>query len=129
MPQLHDLHAGHDVLTTSVTLDAHWLATYRAVIGAPTASDAVAPPLALVARAMDELIKAVALPPGTVHSAQSCQSFAAVSAVDTVQMCWTVSRSTRRAGALFVNLDLDVRRAGKQVLTGKTSLIVPGERA
>jgi hypothetical protein len=125
-PRLGELKAGQEILATHITLDPTWLARYVEVVGG---EGAVTPPIALVALAMRRLFAAIALPDGTVHSGQSYHARMATYAGDLLEVRWVASRAAARGGALFVNLDLAVRRGEELVLEGRTSLIVPGPAA
>lgn len=125
------LKAGDLISSAPVLLDADAVARYTDAVQdatAPTASDGtpLAPPMAIAALALSAVINALQIPGGTIHAGQELEFHAAV-AVGTPLRCEArVTQNSARRQWRFLVVSLDAKtESGKQVMTGKSSIMLP----
>ena len=86
----------------------------------------VAPPMALVARALGALLQELALPPGTIHAAQELDCHRMVSVGEQVSCFAKLSRPMERAGWQFVSAEFTMSGDdGESILGGKSTVLIP----
>ena len=89
----------------------------------------LAPPTALAAYALGCILREIALPPGAVHASQEVSFTGAVSSEETIVFNARVAQSAIRGGWRFLGFDFSgVNAQGKQVVEGRTTVIVPGDQ-
>ena len=89
-----------------------------------------APPLALAAHVLSALIEKLALPPGTIHAAQETECHGLVSLGQEVSCLAQLSRPVRRGEWSIMAVQFQViSSAGDTLLEGKTTVMVPGDKA
>ena len=87
-----------------------------------------APPMALAARAMGALLDKLSLPPGTIHAAQELECRRLVKLGEEVSCFATLSRPVQRGDWRFIAAEFTLKAsAGETVLTGKSTVLVPGD--
>lgn len=87
----------------------------------------IVPPLALAAHALGVLLERLALPPGAIHSLQEMEILKPVSFGEEVSGTVVMERIRRRGDLRFITAGYTlVDRAGEKVITGKSTVLVPG---
>jgi hypothetical protein len=87
------------------------------------------PPLALAALTLAGLMDQVPLPPGAVHVAQELESVAAVRHDETVEAQLSIAQQSVRQRTNVVVFALEVRREGRTVLRGRSTVMAPSPTA
>jgi acyl dehydratase len=117
----------------SWTLDAEFVGEYLGAVEDTSGlygSLGVVPPMALAARALGGLMEALALPPGTVHASQEVEHRGMVVVGQEVSCVARLSRPRRHGDWSLVSAEFAVSNPGGEVvLVGKSTVLVPGERA
>ena len=86
----------------------------------------VAPPMALAARALGNMLDVLSLPPGTIHAAQELECGRLVKLGEEVSCVARVSRPRRQGGWRFISADFAVRgQDAEAALRGKITVLVP----
>ena len=128
MIDLRTVPVGYRFPDQSLTLDAATLAAYVAAVedSSPLYGDeGLAPPLAVLALAMGDLVDLLARHPGTVHLSQKLHLSRAVPVGTKVVAALTVQGRSERRGFAALTLDVRVNAADGPVLTGAMLLMVP----
>ena len=98
----------------------------RSMDWAPHGGDAFAPPMAIAAFGFRGLINDLEIPGGAVHGGQEIEFKGAVQVGDTLNCAATVVQNSVRRGMRFVVVRMEVEDgSGRQVLTGKSTIILP----
>ncbi len=128
---IREVAAGYAFPPVSYQIDSARVADY---LGAVDEDDAryrdtgLVPPMAVSALALAALSEGMTMPPGAIHVSQEVEFLDTVSTADTVTSQATVARSQNRGKFHMVTVALSVVNQGeKEVMTGKTSFILPGD--
>jgi acyl dehydratase len=89
------------------------------------AAENIAPPMAVAALVMAQALKAIELPPGSVHTGQELEFSAPVPTGIEIACTATVSQNSVRRGTRFVALDIVGEVDGQCAVAGKVSLAIP----
>jgi len=91
------------------------------------AEAALAPPLAVAARALGTLLDLVELPPGSLHTGQEMEVHAGIPSDATLELSGRVAQRSERAGMTIAALDFAVARGADVVMRGRTTVMMPKE--
>jgi hypothetical protein len=134
MPRVeyHQLEVGYEFPPSRYQVTPQTVAAYLEAVDEPGAlyrdSDLV-PPLAVGVLAMAALSDSLSFPQGAIHVSQEFEFLATVSTKDTLTSHARVSRKQDRGKLRLLTIDLSVlTEEGREVLTGKTSFILPEPR-
>ncbi|MBI4201683.1 MAG: MaoC family dehydratase N-terminal domain-containing protein [Chloroflexi bacterium] len=123
--------AGQELGPMQLALDPTRIAEYLRAAGDTNllyGMTYLAPPPALAAFALAELLKVTGLPPGTMHLAQEVTVLAAASVGAAVTCKGRVTQRSQRRDGLFWTVEFSVADAqGNPVMEGKTTLLTPGQ--
>ena len=116
-------------------LDARTIREYAAAVddASPVQVDAedearLAPPMAVAALMLRGVVNDLDMPGGTLHTGQELEFVRTVRAGDELDCTATVARSSVRGGRWFVVFNLAAEDGeGRTVLTGTSTLMMPGE--
>ncbi|MBI2850840.1 MAG: MaoC family dehydratase N-terminal domain-containing protein [Chloroflexi bacterium] len=124
-----ELEAGYEFPPGNYKLDAARVSLFLGAVGDasyPYLDNRLVPPMAVAALAMAALSNTVSLPAGAVHVSQELGFVEAVRPDENLTSYARLSRTQKRGKLHVIAIDFDVRsQAGKTVLTGKTSFILP----
>jgi acyl dehydratase len=124
-----ELEAGYEFPPGSYTLDAARVALFLKAVedsSYPYLENRIVPPMAVAALAMSSLSNTISLPPGSIHVSQEISFVEPVRPDENLTSHAKLSRTQKRGKLHLIAVDFDVRnQAGKTVLTGKTSFILP----
>jgi hypothetical protein len=85
------------------------------------------PPLLLTALALKQLLLAVELPPGSVHTGQEIEMRQATRVSEKLVMQSRVAQRSERAGLVISTLEFKVvTEAGDAALEGRATVVIPG---
>lgn len=128
---IREAAAGYRFPPVSYRIDSAGVADY---LGAVDEDDAryrdtgLVPPMAVAALALAALSEGMTMPPGAIHVSQEVEFLAVVSTADTVTSRATVTRSQNRGKFHMITVNLSaVNQGEKEVMTGKTGFILPGD--
>ena len=127
---LSTLTPGQALVDQELTLSPEASAAYRgAVADANGLYDErrVVPPVALAALAFAAVMDAVKLPAGAVHAGQELEFSSAAEPRASLWCTASVGDNGVRGGNRLLSLRLQVTNEGEPVVSGRTSIIVPGE--
>ncbi len=128
---LTELRAGHAFTPAHFTVTAANARAYRdAVRDTLTVyADAggVVPPLAVAALALGELLRQVALPPGSLHASESVECMAAVLEGEKVECRARLSQRSIRGGWVVSVLESDLAVNGITAVTARATVLSPAE--
>jgi acyl dehydratase len=124
-----DLKAGQEFSPATFQLDAAAVADYLKAVEEDSAiyrATGLVPPMALAALALKSLIDTISMPAGTIHVSQEFEFLAAVNVQDALTSQARVSRIQERGKLHLMTVDISVvNQEQKQVLSGKTSFVLP----
>ena len=126
------LSPGQRISEQTFRLDAETVASYidavddRSMDWAPQGGDAFAPPMAIAAFGFRGLINDLEIPGGAIHGGQEIEFKGAVHVGETLKCAATILQNSIRRGMRFVVVRMEVEDgSGRQVLTGKSTIILP----
>ena len=123
------LEVGHEFPVGRYTLDPSMVSAYIEAVSETSnlyQDQDLVPPMAIAACALAALSENIVLAPGTIHVSQEFDFLGSLRVGDTVTSHARVSRKQQRGAMRVLNIDLDIcDTAGKTVLKGKTSFILP----
>jgi len=123
------LEVGYELPSISYKLEPSMVATYLAAVKETSSiywDNNLVPPMAIAAYAMTGLSDGVELPPGVIHTHGEVQFLGIVNVGDTISCYSRVSQKQDRGRFHLLTIDFTVfNQERKQVLTGKTSFILP----
>jgi hypothetical protein len=127
---LTDLAAGHVFEPTTFTITPEVARAYRAATSDEQAAvyaeaGEAAPPLAVAALALGELLKQVALPKGSLHANESLEFRAAVPEGVTIQCRARLAQRSVRAGWVVSVLETDLFVHGTRTVTARATVLSP----
>jgi hypothetical protein len=129
-PEFHALRRGEVLPPFSLCVSGEEVREYiEATGGDPAVWCHTVPPLALAALTLAGLMDQVPLPPGAVHVAQELESVAAVRHDETVEAQLSIAQQSVRQGTNVVVFALEVRREGRTVLRGRSTVMAPSPTA
>ena len=128
---IREVTAGYAFPPVSYQIDSARVADYLEAVDEDDAryrDTGLVPPMAVSALALAALSEGMTMPPGAIHVSQEVEFLDTVSTADTVTSQATVARSQNRGKFHMVTVALSVVNQGeKEVMTGKTSFILPGD--
>ncbi len=128
---IREVAAGYAFPPVSYQIDSARVADYLEAVDEDDAryrDTGLVPPMAVSALALAALSEGMTMPPGAIHVSQEVEFLDTVSTADTVTSQATVARSQNRGKFHMVTVALSVVNQGeKEVMTGKTSFILPGD--
>ena len=86
-----------------------------------------APPLAIAAWVLAGLIKAIGLPPGSVHATQEFSFVGTAPLGSTLDAEAEVVQSTSRAGMDVIVVEIKTAHENRSVLSGRSMLLMPAD--
>jgi len=88
---------------------------------------ALAPPLAVAARALGALLDVLELPAGTLHTGQEVEAHAGVPVGARLTLGGRIAQRSERAGLVISVIEFEVTPAGSEApaLTGRTTVMAP----
>ena len=126
------LSPGQRISEQTFRLDAETVESYvhavddRSKDWAPQGGDAFAPPMAIAAFGFSGLINDLEIPGGAIHGGQELEFNGAVQVGQTLSCAATILQNSVRRGMRFVVVGMEVvDGSGRQVLTGKSTIILP----
>jgi hypothetical protein len=126
------LETGQELSDKSYVLDAQTVERYIGAVGdgsgiyKPTDDRAIVPAMAVAALGLRGIVADLGIPEGTVHAGQELEFSGAVRVGDALRCRAVLSQNAVRGETRLVSLRLTVEDgAGRQVMTGKTTLLVP----
>ena len=127
------LAVGQEVSNRLVRIDAETVTKYVAAVddasarvGGPGASKA--PPMAVAALGLRGVLDDLGIPSGALHAGQELRFSGPVEVDSRLQFRATIARNSVRRSSRFVDIALSVEdEAGREVMAGTTTLIMPGE--
>jgi hypothetical protein len=127
---ISDLPKGHRFATVSFELTADDVRRYLAAAGdgnAIYAERALAPPLAVAARALGALLETVELPAGTLHTGQEVEAHGGVPIGAALTLTGRIAQRSERAGYVIAVIEFEVTPAAAAgpALTGRTTVMAP----
>jgi hypothetical protein len=127
--ELRDLLPDHAFESRAFLLKEEEVREYLAAVGdsLPIYQERhVIPPVALVARAVRELITHLSLPPGVTHIAQEVESLAPCPPGVALTLASRVSQNSVRGGWRFLSIAFEVQQEdGSTVVRGNSTVLVP----
>jgi len=125
------LRPGHQFPTARIRLDREAVTAYRQAVedGSPVyrGSD-LAPPMAVAAFALRELLKSLELRPGAVHAGQELEFQRPCRIGEALNFQGTLVQNATRGGWRFLVVDLRVTGdGGAPVLAGRSTVLAPWE--
>jgi len=122
----HALRRGDRLPPAQLTVGAAEVRAYLAATGEPAARwTAIAPPLALGAWAIGELLKQLAPPPGTLHAAQEFEFFAPVPIGATLTVALHVVQQAAHRGTNVVVFEAELSAGDTLVQRGRATVAAP----
>jgi acyl dehydratase len=113
-------------------LDSDTVSKYVAAVGDlshPAFEDsgpALAPPMAVAALSLRGVVEDLQIPGGTLHVGQDLEFHGAVQVGETLDCKAILAQNAVRRGMRFIVVELDVADgAGRRVLTGKSTILIP----
>ena len=123
------LETGHEFPVSNFQLDRSIVTSYLRATEDDSnlyLDDALVPPMAIAAYAMEALSENIYLPPGTIHVSQELEFLDVVAVDDSLISYATVSRKQSRGKLNLLAIDLNVfNQRQKAVLSAKTSFVLP----
>ncbi|MQG20486.1 MAG: hypothetical protein FI725_00585 [SAR202 cluster bacterium] len=127
--RLVDLPAGHVFPETSFLLSRELSEQYRLAIGDKSSlletEPDLAPPSSIAALSLGSLLKEFDLTPGVLHASQDLEFLGAVRHETQLRCESEIATKSARAGKIFVTLKFSTWNGQKEVLQGRTTLILP----
>lgn len=127
------LETGLELSDKTYVLDAPTVERYIGAVGdrsgiyQPTDERAVVPAMAVAALGLRGIVADLGIPEGTVHAGQELNFSGAVRVGDVLRCRAVLSQNSVRGETRLVSLRITVEDgAGRQVMTGKTTLLMPG---
>jgi acyl dehydratase len=128
MQTLSSLQKGHEFPAAEFDLSPDWVSDYVAAAEDATipalGPDAV-PPMAVAALSIRALLEASGLPPGAIHVGQELAFHRAACVGDRLGVTARVVSRGERAGWVLMGVDLNVARAGQDVMSGRAVVTFP----
>lgn len=127
----------HDTLLAGDTVSAHpyvfeteEVSSYVDVVEdsawAEVTDGAFVPPMAVVAKGLQFLVKDLEVPPGTVHVAQEFEFFAMVPLGEAIRYHARIAQNVTRKGHRFMSVDVSVEGDGSRpVMTSRSTIVSP----
>ncbi|MBA7484856.1 hypothetical protein ES707_20387 [subsurface metagenome] len=123
------LEVGYELPSISYKLEPSMVAAYLRAVQEHSElykDRKLVPPMAIAAYAMAALSENILLPPGVIHTDGQIQFLGIVNVGDTISCYSRVSQKQDRGRFHLLTIDFTVfNQERKQVLTGKTSFILP----
>ena len=123
------LESGYELPPANCKIEPSMVASY---IKAVQESDSLyqdsklVPPMAVATYAMASFLEAISFPPGVIHTHGEIEFLDTVSSGDTIKCYSRVSQKQDRGQFHLLTIDFSVfNQEPKQVLTGKSSFILP----
>ena len=132
MTTLADLPVGHSFDPIVFTVDAAMTRAYLDATGDALSvyeEHGAAPPLAVAALALGELMKVIDLPDGTLHGNESLRAHAVVPVGVSLSCVPTVTRNATRQGMVFTTFEFIVSNAGAPAITARATVLYPADGA
>jgi hypothetical protein len=124
------LPRGFELEAAQFSLTPDRVNAYLGAVGDRNAYGDVMPPLAVVALALAELQKQVALPEGSLHTAQEVEHIVAVRTGEVLTMRGRIAQRSERQGFVISVIELDVLGGNEELaLRARTTVMAPGARA
>jgi len=127
------LETGQELSDKSYVLDAQTVERYIGAVGdgsgiyQPADDRPIVPAMAVAALGLRGIVADLGIPEGTVHAGQELDFSAVVRVGDALRCRAVLSQNAVRGETRLVSLRLTVEDgAGRQVMTGKTTLLMPG---
>ena len=121
--------AGYNIRGETFLLDAGMVSSYVAAVNDSSPvydENSLVPPTAVAALGVQSVLKALALPPGTLHAAQEISINGSVSIGEKLSCSAQVTQSSQRRDWLFVVVEFNLdNEQANSVLTGRSTLMVP----
>ena len=125
------LAAGETLPQVSYVLDAASVEAYRNAVEDGSLlyreEPKLVPPMAVAALALRGLLEALSMPPGTIHAGQELTFSQALPVGAQVSCNLTIAQNSVRGEWRFVTVEISVTQQEREVLRGKTTLLVPVE--
>ena len=126
------LVTGQEISRRNYSLDSDTVSKYLAAVGdqsQPTAEGdgpATAPAMAVAALGLRGVVQDLQIPGGTLHVGQDLEFRGAVSVGERLDCRAVLAQNTVRRGMRFIVVELEVADgAGRKVLTGKSTILIP----
>ena len=130
--EMAQLEAGYEFAPACYSLAPETVAEYLDITGDSSGlyrQEKALPPMAVAARALAALISGVSFPAGSIHVSQQFQFLEKAGAEDSFTSHARISRKQERGNMRIMTIDITVtKQSGEEVLTGKTSFILPREQ-
>ncbi|MBM3940709.1 MAG: hypothetical protein FJ318_07465 [SAR202 cluster bacterium] len=124
---LSRLEPGHVLVDEAMTISAAACAAYRAAVEDETPQhllNDVVPCMAVAAKALAAVLRAIDLPAGTVHTSQELEFAATVAPGSALHAKATIAQNSVRRGTRFIAVDFAVTADGDAAVRGRTSLAI-----
>jgi acyl dehydratase len=132
MPEITLLPVGHEFAPVHLQLRPEEVEVYVSAVEESNPlfrQQGLVPPTALAAYALGCVLREIALPPGAVHASQEVSFSSAVASEEAIVFNTKVAQNALRGGWRFLGFDFTgVNADGKQVVEGRTTVIVPGDQ-
>jgi len=123
------LEVGYELPGVRFTIDQVMFDCYLTAVQEPNGlfrNNRLVPPMAVATYAMATIADGVSLPPGTIYTHGDVEFLSVVNVGDTISCQGRVSQKQVRGTFHLITVEFSVFNQGrKQVLTGKTSFILP----
>ena len=130
------LETGQELSDKSYVLDAQTVERYIGAVGdgsgiyQPADDRPIVPAMAVAALGLRGIVADLGIPEGTVHAGQELEFSASVRVGDALRCRADLSQNALRGETRLVSLRLTVEDgSGRQVMSGKTTLFMPGGAA
>ncbi len=123
-----DVAVGHVFDSVTIEIEPERVNAYVESVGDNQAfyqEAALAPPLAVVAFALGNLLERVALPPGSLHVSESVEFLGSVNIGDSVECHSRLAQRSQRSGWLVSVLEAEVSIDGRTVSTARATVMSP----
>jgi hypothetical protein len=123
------LPKGHAFAPVTFTITAEQIASYLDAVGDRGDYGDAAPPLAVVALALNALQEQLSLPEGSLHTGQEVTHAAIVRAGEPLTLSGQVSARSERQGFVATALDYEIATNAGTAISARTTIMAPGASA
>jgi hypothetical protein len=129
MSNTSHITSGYPIKGETFLLDAGMVNSYISAVNDSSqiyGASSLVPPTAVAALGVQSVLKALALPPGTLHAAQEISINRSVAIGEKLSCSAQVTQSSQRRDWLFVVVEFNLNNEqANSVLTGRSTLMVP----